>query len=149
MGVTRAVVYILLGLTGLVLGGDFIVEGATGIARSFGLSERVIGLAIVGPGTSVPELVASIVAALKKQVDMVLGNVLGSNILNIFFTLGVTALIEPVPLDLALNTVVLINIGITAALVAYTRFNTRSIGRPVGVLLVVAYVAYLTAAIMA
>lgn len=149
MSVARAVVYILLGLTGLVLGGDFIVEGATGIARSFGLSERVIGLAIVGPGTSVPELVASIVAALKRQVDMVLGNVLGSNILNVFFTLGITALIEPIPLDLALNTVVLINIGITAALVAYTRFSTRSIGRPVGVLLVVAYVAYLTAAIMA
>ena len=95
-----------------------------------------------------PELVASIVAALKKQVDMVIGNVLGSNILNIFFTLGVTSLIKPVPLDLSLNTVVLINIGITAALVAYTRFGSRSIGRPVGALLVVAYVAYLATAIM-
>ena len=80
---------------------------------------------------------------------MVLGNVLGSNILNIFFTLGVTALIEPVPLDLHLNTVVLINIGITAALVTYTRWSTRDIGRPVGVLLVAAYVAYLAAAILA
>jgi cation:H+ antiporter len=144
----RAGLYVLLGLVGLVFGGEFIVDGATGIARSFGLSERVIGLAIVGPGTSVPELVASIVAALKKQVDMVIGNVLGSNILNVFFTLGATALIAPVPLDLSLNTVVLINIGITAALTAYVRFSDRSIGRPVGLLLVVAYVAYLTTAIM-
>ena len=144
----RAGLYVLLGLVGLVFGGEFIVDGATGIARSFGLSERVIGLAIVGPGTSVPELVASIVAALKKQVDMVIGNVLGSNILNVFFTLGATALIAPVPLDLSLNTVVLINIGITAALTAYVRFSDGSIGRPVGLLLVVAYVAYLTTAIM-
>jgi len=145
----RAGLYIALGLVGLVFGGEFIVDGATGIARSFGLSERVIGLAIVGPGTSVPELVASIVAALKKQVDMVIGNVLGSNILNVFFTLGATALIAPVPLDLSLNTVVLINIGITAALTAYVRFSGRSIGRPVGMLLIVAYVAYLVTAIMA
>ena len=145
----RAGLYIALGLVGLVFGGEFIVDGATGIARSFGLSERVIGLAIVGPGTSVPELVASIVAALKKQVDMVIGNVLGSNILNVFFTLGATALIAPVPLDLSLNTVVLINIGITAALAAYVRFSNRSIGRPVGLLLIVAYVAYLVTAIMA
>lgn len=145
----RAGLYIALGLVGLVFGGEFIVDGATGIARSFGLSERVIGLAIVGPGTSVPELVASIVAALKKQVDMVIGNVLGSNILNVFFTLGATALIAPVPLDLSLNTVVLINIGITAALTAYVRFSGRSIGRPVGLLLIVAYVAYLVTAIMA
>lgn len=148
MGIGRAVIYVLLGLVGLVFGGDFIVEGATGIARSFGLSERVIGLAIVGPGTSVPELVASIVAALKKQVDMVIGNVLGSNILNIFFTLGVTSLISPVPLDLSLNTVVLINIGITAALVGYVRFSERKIGHPMGALLVVAYVAYLVTAIL-
>ena len=145
----RAGLYVALGLVGLVFGGEFIVDGATGIARSFGLSERVIGLAIVGPGTSVPELVASIVAALKKQVDMVIGNVLGSNILNVFFTLGATALIAPVPLDLSLNTVVLINIGITAALTAYVRFSGRSIGRPVGMLLIVAYVAYLVTAIMA
>ena len=149
MSMGRSIVYILAGLAGLVFGGDFIVDGATGIAKSFGLSDRVIGLAIVGPGTSVPELVAAIVAAMKKQVDMVIGNVLGSNILNIFFTLGVTALIQPVPLDLSLNTVILINIGITAALVLYTRFSTRSIGRPVGALLIVAYLAYLTNSIMA
>ncbi len=86
---------------------------------------------------------------MKKQVDMVLGNVLGSNILNIFFTLGVTALIEPVPLDLHLNTVVLINIGLTLVLVQYTRFSDRSIGRPMGVFLVAAYIAYLAAAILA
>lgn len=90
-------VYLLLGIGFAVYGAQLLVDGGVaiatrfGIPRSFGLSERVIGLAIVGPGTSVPELVASIVAALKKRVDMVLGNVPGSNILNIFFTLGITA----------------------------------------------------------
>ncbi len=143
MSTGRATLLVLLGLAGLVFGGDFIVDGATGVAKSFGLSERVIGLAIVGPGTSVPELVASIVAALKKQADMVIGNVLGSNILNIFFTLGVTSLIAPIPLDLSLNVVVLFNIGITALLVTYTRFSKRSIGRPLGGFLVLAYSGYL------
>ncbi len=63
----KAVGYVVLGLLGLVLGGDFIVDGATGVARSYGLPERVIGLLIVGPGTSIPELMASIVAALKRK----------------------------------------------------------------------------------
>ena len=84
-------------------GGELIVDGAQGLARSFGLSERVIGLAIVGPGTSFPELIASIVAARQGNAGMVIGNVLGSNIFNVFFTLGITALIMPVPLDLPLN----------------------------------------------
>ena len=93
--------FIVLGLAGLVFGGEFIVDGATGLAKNFGLSERVIGLLIVGPGTSFPELIASIVAARKGSADMVVGNVLGSNIFNIFFTLGATSIIRPVPLDLA------------------------------------------------
>lgn len=93
MSAARSILYIVVGLTALVLGGEFIVDGASGVARGFGMSERVIGLVIVGPGPSVPELVSSIVAARKKQAGMVIGNVLGSNIFNVFFTLGVTAII--------------------------------------------------------
>ena len=76
----KSIIFIVLGLVGLVFGGEFIVDGASGVAKDFGLSNRVIGLLIVGPGTSFPELIASIVAARKGSADMVIGNVLGSNI---------------------------------------------------------------------
>lgn len=146
----KSILFVALGLLGLVFGGEFIVDGATGIAHGFGLSERVIGLVIVGPGTSFPELIASIVAALRKQVGMVIGNVLGSNIFNVFFTLGATALIKPVPLDLALNTVVIINIAVTALLVAYVLLSKKkTLGRPFGALLIAIYAGYIVQAVMA
>lgn len=148
--VVRSVAYIAGGLILLVFGGDFIVDGASGIARNFGISERVIGLAIVGPGTSIPELLASIVAALKKQADMVIGNVLGSNIFNVFFILGITAIIHPVPLDLALNSAVLTNIAITALLVVWAMVARKaSFGRVLGGLLIIAYSGYMVQAIFA
>ena len=140
----KALGYIVLGLLGLVFGGDFIVDGATGVARSFGLPERVIGLLIVGPGTSIPELIISIVAVLKRNTDMVLGNVLGSNIFNVFFTLGVTAIIQPVPLDMALNYSVIANVIVTLLLVLFTWLARRkTMGRGIGVLLVTAYVGFM------
>jgi cation:H+ antiporter len=145
----KSIVYIVLGLAGLVFGGEFIVDGATGLAKNFGLSERVIGLLIVGPGTSFPELIASIVAARKGSVDMVVGNVLGSNIFNIFFTLGVTSLIHPVPLDLALNVVVLVNIAVTFLLVMFAWFSRqKQMGRGIGSFLVLSYAAYIIYALM-
>jgi cation:H+ antiporter len=148
MSPLKAVIYMLLGLAALVYGGDFIVDGASGVAKSFGISDRVIGLLIVGPGTSVPELIASLVAALKKEVDMVIGNVLGSNIINIFFTLGITSLIMPVPLDLALNQVVLFNIGITLLLVLYAWFGRgRPIGKPLGAILLLAFAGYIASSL--
>ena len=145
----RALALLFLGLAGLVAGGEFIVDGATGIARSFNIPERIIGLLIVGPGTSVPELLASIAAARRGDVGMVLGNVLGSNIFNIFFTLGVTALILPIPLDLALNTVVMTNIFATALLVVYVTLRKKPVlGRSMGVILLGIYVAYTVSALM-
>ncbi len=145
----KSIVFIALGLAGLVFGGEFIVDGATGLAKNFGLSERVIGLLIVGPGTSFPELIASIVAARKGSADMVIGNVLGSNIFNIFFTLGVTALIHPVPLDLALNVVILVNIAITLFLVMFAWFSRqKQMGRSIGLFLVLSYVGYIVYALM-
>lgn len=145
----RAITYLLVGLAGLVFGGEFIVDGASGIARAFDIEERIIGLLIVGPGTSFPELIASIAAARRKDVGMVLGNVLGSNIFNIFFTLGATALIMPIPLDLALNTVVLVNIGATALLVVYATVSKNpTLGRTMGLLLLAIYVAYIANALL-
>jgi cation:H+ antiporter len=113
------------------------------------MAPRVIGLLIVGPGTSVPELVASIVAARKKQVGMVIGNVLGSNMFNIFFTLGATALIHPIKLDLALNTAILVNIGVTALLIGYVVVTrNKPLGRGIGTVLGIIYVSYMVYAVM-
>ena len=115
-----------------------------------GLSERVIGLVIVGPGTSVPELIASIAAARRGDVGMVMGNVLGSNIINVFFTLGVTSLILPIPLDLALNTVVLINIAVTALILGVVLIKKDAVlGRGLGALLLLIYGAYITWSLIA
>ena len=146
---SKAVAFVIIGLLGLVFGGEFIVDGASGIARRFGMAERVIGLVIVGPGTSVPELMASIAAARRKDVGMVLGNVLGSNIFNIFFTLGATALIMPIPLDLALNLAVIVNVAVTALLVAFVMLSkNRTLGRGMGLLLLAVYAGYITYSLM-
>jgi cation:H+ antiporter len=146
---SKSIAFVAVGLVGLVFGGEFIVDGASGIARSLGMQERVIGLVIVGPGTSFPELIASIAAARRKDVGMVLGNVLGSNIFNIFFTLGATAIIKPIPLDLALNTVVIINVAVTALLVVYAGLSkNKQLGRPMGALLVAIYAGYIVNSLM-
>ena len=89
---------ILGGLAGLMIGGKMFVDGAVDIAKYFGMSERIIGLTIVAIGTSMPELVTSIVAARKGQNDIAVGNIVGSNIFNIFWILGFSAIINPVTL---------------------------------------------------
>jgi len=93
----RAVAYILLGLSGLVLGGSWIVNAAVKIASQFGVSEYLIGLTVVAVGTSLPELATSAMAAYKRNTDIAIGNVVGSNIFNIFWVLGISALIKPLP----------------------------------------------------
>lgn len=97
MPVWQAVLLTLIGLVCLIVGGDSIVDGASALARSFGVSDAIIGLTIVALGTSLPELVTSVVAATKKNTDLALGNVLGSNIFNVFFVLGTSAVITPLP----------------------------------------------------
>jgi cation:H+ antiporter len=145
----KSILFVAIGLAGLVFGGEFIVDGASGIARSLGMAERVIGLVIVGPGTSFPELIASIAAARKKEVGMVIGNVLGSNIFNVFFTLGATAILKPIPLDLALNKVIVINILVTAALTIFVAvLRRRRLGRVTGALLVATYAGYIANALI-
>ena len=95
--VLKAWGYIVLGLGGLVLGGKWIVDGAVWLARAFGASEALIGLTVVAVGTSLPELATSCIAAYKRNVDIAVGNVVGSNIFNIFFILGISSLIKPLP----------------------------------------------------
>lgn len=101
--------FLILGLTGLVFGGKWVVDGAVMIALAMGVSESLVGLTIVAIGTSLPELATSVVAALKKKADIAVGNVMGSNIFNIFFVLGISSVIKPLPFSPASN----VDIGLT------------------------------------
>ncbi|MDH4263193.1 MAG: calcium/sodium antiporter [Spirochaetia bacterium] len=101
---SKAILYILLGLAGLVTGGKWIVDGAVKIAESFHVSQSLIGLTVVAIGTSLPELATSAVAAYKKQSDIAIGNVVGSNIFNIFWVLGASSVIRPLPFNASSNT---------------------------------------------
>lgn len=140
----KCVVLILAGLVGLVVGGEMIVKSAVAIARYCGVAEAVIGLTIVALGTSLPELATSVVAAFKHNNDIAIGNVVGSNIFNVFFILGTSAIIKHLP--------VYPGIEIDAALVAVSALavwlllcnKNRSINRWGGVLLLVIYAGYLT-----
>jgi len=97
-------VLIVIGLASLILGGQLVVTNALKIATTMGISEKIIGLTIVAAGTSLPELATSVVAALKKNNDIAVGNIIGSNIFNIFLILGVSSLINPIPYDQVFNT---------------------------------------------
>ncbi len=103
MSVPKSGLYVIVGLAGLFFGGRFLVMGAVDIARSLGMTESVIGLTVVAAGTSLPELATSITAALKKNSEIAIGNVVGSNIFNIFFILGTSAVIRPLPFSVTSN----------------------------------------------
>jgi cation:H+ antiporter len=142
MGWVKIVAFIILGLIGLGIGARFLVDGAVVIARDFGVSETVIGLTLVAIGTSMPELVTSIIAAIRKQADVAMGNVIGSNIFNILGILGVTSLIAQVPVPqqiLTFDNFVMIGV---ALLLAPFVFAKRDMGRVAGVVFVGVYVAY-------
>ncbi|EJX08281.1 Na+/Ca+ antiporter, CaCA family [gut metagenome] len=140
----KSVIYILGGLAALVYGGQLFVNGATGIARSLGVSESIIGLTLVAGGTSLPELATSIVAALKKNPEIAIGNVIGSNLFNIFFVLGCSASITPLHLMgiTYFDLLVLVMSGILLWLFGLF-FAKRTITRVEGGILVLCYVAYM------
>ncbi|MER0238455.1 calcium/sodium antiporter [Fulvimarina sp. MAC8] len=140
-----SIVAVVAGILMLVLGARLMVDGATSLARHLGISEAVIGLTIVAIGTSLPELATAIIAARKREVDVILGNVVGSNIFNILCILGITAMIEPIgvaerfalidgPLMLALS------FASVAVLFGY-----RRVGRRAGAAMLVLYAVYIGA----
>ncbi|MDO5620033.1 MAG: calcium/sodium antiporter [Paracoccus sp. (in: a-proteobacteria)] len=135
-------IWLAIGLISLPIGAHLLVQGATDIARAFGVSEAVIGLTLVAVGTSLPELAASVMAALRGRSDLALGNVVGSNIFNILCILGITALIKPMPVPeqmLRLDFWVML----AAALILWPfLFRGQTIGRAAGVAMVAAYAAY-------
>ena len=138
-----AILMIVGGLVGLVFGAEIVVNNAVFIAKSYGLSEKLIGLTILAAGTSLPELATSCVAAYKKNTDIAIGNVIGSNIFNIFFILGITGLIRPLPYSTAMNFDLYILLGSTVALMIFMfTLNTRKLDRWEAALMLMGYVVY-------
>lgn len=132
----------ILGMAGIVLGADFVVDGASSIAKALGVSETMIGLTIVSIGTSLPEFVTSVVAARKGEVDLALGNVIGSNLFNILFILGLSGTIIPIPFASSMNIDIFIMLGCTlfVYLIAKTK---KSFGFASGLVMVLLNIAYL------
>lgn len=131
----------IIGLVLIVWGSDVTVDAATALARYFGMSERFIGLTIVALGTSLPELFSSLTAARKGNADIAIGNIVGSNIFNILFVLGTTALITPVPFAarFTVDTIVAVLVGVLL-LVCVAR--SKKLTKPTGILMLAAYAAY-------
>lgn len=131
------------GLVVLVIGARLLVDSSTQIARSFGISEAVIGLTIVAVGTSLPELATSVIAALRKQTEIAVGNVIGSNIFNIFSILGITALILPIPADPRFASIDMPWVAGTAVGLTIMAFLLGGLPRIAGIALLAAYGGYI------
>lgn len=145
----KSVLFILLGLGALIGGGQLFVNGASGIARSLGVSESVIGLTLVAGGTSLPELATSVSAALKKNPGIAIGNVIGSNLFNAFAVLGASATIIDLPIGGITNfDFVTFIVACLLIWIAGFFWGKRTITRPEGIFLVLCYVGYTTYLIM-
>lgn len=138
----KCLLFIVGGMIAIKFGGDFVVDGASAIAAGFGLSQTLIGLTIVALGTSLPELVTSIVAARKDEVDMALGNVIGSNIFNILLILGVAAAISPITFltENIIDIVILIVMSLVVWIFAWT---SKEINRKEGIMMLLMYAVYM------
>lgn len=138
----KCIVYIIGGAAAIKFGGDFVVDGATMVARSFGLTQTLIGLTVVAVGTSLPELVTSIVAAKKNELDMAVGNVVGSNIFNILLVLGVASSISPIAflMENVVDIVILVGFSIVVWLMAWTK---KRLSRREGIIMLLLYLGYM------
>ena len=141
----KALLLIVFGLLGLTIGGQWIVDGAVYMALSFGMSQSLAGLTIVAIGTSLPELATSAVAAKKKNVEIAIGNVVGSNIFNIFFVLGISSVVKPLPFNMKSN--IDVGVVILASLLLLACLFTgkkHSLDRWEGAIFVLLYTVYIT-----
>ncbi len=141
----KSVLLILAGIGGLIMGGKWIVDGAVVIASWAGMREATISLTIVALGTSLPELATCVVAAMKRNTDIVIGNVIGSNIFNVFFVLGISAMIKPIPFDKTLNYDIGTGILAVVLLLMFVLLpGKQRLSKWQGALFVLFYVAYIT-----
>ncbi|MCF7834651.1 calcium/sodium antiporter [Candidatus Gracilibacteria bacterium] len=146
MSMWKSILFIALGLVGLTLGGKWIVDGAIHIATILGMSETVIGLTIVAVGTSLPELATCVVAAMKKKSDIAIGNVVGSNIFNIFWILGLSATINPLPFQMGWDRDIIMTIIATFLLFLFILIGKKEsvIDKYEGIIMLVIYIIYVS-----
>lgn len=137
----KLIVFLILGIAGIVIGGKLTVEGATSLARILGLSETLIGLTIVAIGTSLPELVTSVVAAKKGENEIAMGNIIGSNLFNILCILGISSILSPIHVEMT----ALMDVGILTLISLGFWFVCKkfSLDRRVGSIMVITYVIYM------
>ena len=138
----KCMVLILVGILMIIAGGQMVVESARSIATSFGVSETLIGLTIVAVGTSLPELVTSVVAARKGEASLAVGNVIGSNIFNILLILGVSSVIHPIGVNAA-SVFDLIILLLVTAIAMFFAITEKSINRKEGIVMLLFYVSYM------
>lgn len=147
-GSAKSLIFILIGILGVAFGGDWVVDGAVRMAGTLGVSETLIGLTLVALGTSLPELTTSVVAALRREQSVALGNIIGANILNLFWILGVSSMITTIPIDDVRNVDILAMVGATALLTYLMNRGGYRIERWHGVLFVSIYAAYIVASFL-
>ena len=143
LSLPMALVYTFAGLAFLAGGATLLVQGATDIARSFGISEAIIGLSLVAIGTSLPELATGVVAALRRHTDIIIGNVLGSNLFNILCILGLSAMLSPLPVSAHIGTYDIWIMLAVAVLLAIALKTGHKISRTEGFLMIALYAAYM------
>ncbi|MGB0523285.1 MAG: calcium/sodium antiporter [Flammeovirgaceae bacterium] len=146
---SKAILWIAIGVGGLFLGGKWVVDGAMVFAKELGFSETFVGLTIVAVGTSLPELVTSAVAATKKKTDLAVGNVIGSNIFNLLWILGISASIHPMPFDVITNDDILILIGSSSLIIFFLATGRKNtIDRWEGAIFLILYIVYVVYLVM-
>ena len=143
----KSIFFIIVGLAGIILGGDLVVDSASAIAIAFGMSETLVGLTIVAIGTSLPELVTSITALKKGENQLVIGNVIGSNIFNILFVLGASSAISAIPLDSSMLIDVLFMIFVTILCFIFGKTQDKY-DKKEGIILIVLFIVYMAFAIL-
>nr|WP_313019176.1 calcium/sodium antiporter [Acetoanaerobium noterae] len=139
---SKSIIFSLLGLIGIVFGGDIVVKSATNIALQLGMSQTLVGLTIVAVGTSLPELVTSVTAARKGESDIAIGNIIGSGLFNIFFVLGVSATIHPIAVSskLIFDFIILAIVTVISHVFAYSK---KEVDKKEGFALTAMYIAYM------
>ncbi len=142
--ILRSIIYVIIGLAGLLLGAKWIVDGAIFFATQIGISEALIGLTIVAIGTSLPELAASAIAAKKGKIDIAVGTIIGSNIFNVLWVLGVSASIKPLIYNPLLNIDIIILIGVSLLLFLFMFIGQRrTLEKWQGFFFVISYIVYI------
>ena len=147
LSLPKSIIYIIVGLVGIVLGGDLVVNSASDIAIAIGMSETLVGLTIVAIGTSLPELVTSITALKKGENQLVIGNVIGSNIFNILFVLGASSAISAIPLNSSMLTDIIMMIAVTILCFIFGKTQDK-FDKKEGAILVACFILYMAFAIL-